>query len=95
MSQHPKLAYVTPVQNKGPIKRRELSQDEKDKAQLRIMEALQKTTLWLDELNKSRQVTPEMLNRVHDAPIRLAQMEEKERFERALSALKERAKARE
>lgn len=87
MSQHPKLAYVTPVQNREQIKHRELSQVEKDKAQLRIMEALQKTNLWLEDLNKSRQVTPEMLNRVHDAPIRFAQMEEKERFERTLSTL--------
>jgi hypothetical protein len=95
MSQHPKLAYVTPVQNKEPLKHRELSQDEKNKANLGILEALQKTNQWLEELNESRRVTPEMLNRVHDAPIRLAQMEEKDRFERALSALKERIKTKE
>jgi hypothetical protein len=95
MSQHPKLAYVTPVQNKGHIKHRELSQGDKNKANLCILEALQKTNQWLDELNECRRVTPEMLNRVHDAPIRLAQMEEKDRFERALSALKERIKTKE
>lgn len=60
-----------------------------------INKAIEKANAESARMAKSWEVPPEMLDRVFDAPIRWAEMQEKDRFERALSDLKERIKTKE
>lgn len=60
-----------------------------------INRAIEKANAESERMAKSWEVPSEMLDRVFDAPIRWAEMQEKERFSRAPSTLKERIRTKE